>query len=151
MTRKTTKLRYNYRNLFDAYPNEEKLTPYEFRLILRTFASLLRKSMIYEGKVYNLPGKVGTVGIYRTGTKGSTYYNYQHYKETGEKILIRNHHSDNHKYGIKYICGDKYSRKIPISFLFKFKAVRGFARELAKALKVGNTSALYKPYEIYDN
>lgn len=121
---------------------------HQFRLIQKTFFHLLRKAMLYEGRVFKFPEGIGTIGVFWTG-KEKRYYNFQHYKETGEKIYIRNAHSDKKQFGIKYVAGDKFQAEIPLSFLFKFKANRGFARELAQALKVKNTSSLYIPYEIY--
>lgn len=126
------------------------MTVHEFRLIQKTFFRLLRQSMLEEGKPYKLPEGIGIIGIFITGDE-KRYYNFQHYKETGEKIYIRNNHSDKKQFGIKYVAGDKFQADIPISYLFKFKAIRSFARELARNLKTKNSSSLYLPYEIYVN
>ena len=148
MTPKTTKLRFLHKDFYDRYEDKEEITQQEYRLIQKTFFNLLTKSMIYEGKVYRLPEKIGAIGVFMTGEE-KKYYNYQHYKDTGEKIFIRNNHSDKKQYGIKFISADKFTSLTPITRLFKFKASRRFSRELAKAIKEKNTGSLYLPYEIH--
>lgn len=81
------------REIFLAYSNPKNLTKAEFMLILSTFFYALMKSIIDEGKVYYLPPKMGTIGVCKTKSKGKMI-NYQHYKETGEKIRMKNLHSN---------------------------------------------------------
>lgn len=147
---KTIKLRHKCIHFYDNFEHKDKISKTEYRLITKTFLNLLRKSMLYEGKVYKLPEGIGMIGIFMTGQE-KNYYNFQHYKETGQKIPIRNRHTERKQFGIKYVPGDKYISSVPLNFVFKFKANRSFARELAAALKSKNTSSLYLPYELYLN
>jgi hypothetical protein len=139
-----------YNDFYKTFEGKDEVTPAEYRLIQKTFFNLLTRSMIYEGKVYKLPEKIGAIGVFMVGEE-KKFYNFQHYKETGQKIYIRNNHSDKKQFGIKYISGDKFSSFLPISRMFKFKANRRFSRELAKAIKEKNTGSLYLPYEIHIN
>lgn len=94
-TSATPKLYRTFTDLYETFEDKDKLTKAEFRLILKLFHNLLRRSMIYEGKVYQLPYFLGTIGIYRRTLKDSfKVFNYQHYKETNEKIYVPNTHSD---------------------------------------------------------
>jgi hypothetical protein len=80
-------------DIFQSYPNSHNLTKADFVLINSTFFYALTKSIIDEGKVYYLPPMMGTIGVCKTKTKGKMI-NYQHYKETGEKIKMQNLHSN---------------------------------------------------------
>lgn len=64
MTRQTTKQLKTYIDLYESYPQKDKVSKEEFRLILKYFHNLLRKSMIYEGKLYTLPFHLGEVGVF---------------------------------------------------------------------------------------
>lgn len=51
-------------DIYATYPDKE-VSSLEFKLVLKTFFHLLSKSMVDEGKVYYLPPKLGTLGIYK--------------------------------------------------------------------------------------
>jgi hypothetical protein len=133
--------------IFKAYPNKHELTKAEFMFISSTFFYALSKSIIDEGKVYYLPPKMGTIGVYKTKTKGKMI-NYQHYKETGEKIKMQNLHSNGlmamfywntHYTRFKLSSLDKQS-------LYVFKAPRAHTRYLSKQIKEKNTITKYYDY-----
>lgn len=86
----------NHNDSFQTYANEFGLTLNEYRLIIRTFGRLLMRSIQEEGKVYYLPFRTGSLGVYKIPTSKRGVFNYEHYKHTGEKIYIRNYHSSSY-------------------------------------------------------
>jgi len=81
-----------------------------------------------------LPYKIGYLALSLTDTeKGS--YNYQHYKDTGEKINIKNLHSNRKK--ARFILGKDFS-SVEGRGLFKFRSIRRNARNLAPLIRDEN-------------
>lgn len=150
-TSATPKLYRTFIDLYETFEDKDKLTKAEFRLILKLFHNLLRRSMIYEGKVYQLPNFLGTLGVYKKVLKDSfKIFNYQHYKETNEKIYVSNAHS-NRSYAVFKLTAPllTFQKVNPVvQKAFFFKACRHMNRELAKAIKTENTINRYFDYEL---
>ena len=121
----------------------------EFRLILKMFFNLVRKSMIFEGKTYKLPG-IGTFGIFGKVSK-APMFDYQFYKETGIKKNLSNFHSEQKSFAIRWLPTKQVGQVYKLDYSFTFKANRTFQRELAKALKTENITHLYYSDEVHLN
>lgn len=79
------------KDIYKDFDNKE-ISAAQFKLICNTFFHLLTKSMIEEGKIYYLPPKLGTIGIYKIG-KTKKMLDFDLYKKTGYKVNIRNLHT----------------------------------------------------------
>lgn len=150
MTPKTTKFLNNHKDFYKAYPLKDEVSSEEFRLILKMFFNLLRKSMIYEGKVYKLPAGLGLFGIFGKKPK-KAMFDYQFYKETGVKRNLTNLHSEQKCFGIRWLPMQQVGQSFKLDYTFTFKATRAFQRELAKALKTENIAHLYYSDEVHLN
>ncbi len=148
MMPKTTKYLNNYKDFYEAYPHKDNVSPQEFRLILKMFFNLLKHSMIHEGKIYKFPSGVGIVGIFNVNAK-KQMFDYQLYKSTGVKRNLRNLHSEEKCFGIKWITTPQVGQPYKFEHTHSFKASRRFQRDLAKAIKNDNTSHLYQDNEVY--
>ena len=90
---KTTKRLKNYVDTFEAYDNPYNLTKEQFKQIVYAFNTLVANSMVMEGKVYTLPAGVGNIGIYKKVTGKYGYFDFDYFRKTGEKRVVRNKHS----------------------------------------------------------
>lgn len=137
----------NDNDIFKAYSNPYNLTKHEFLLIMRTFFYSLMKSMIEEGKVYYLPPKMGSIGVYKTSNT-KRFVNYEAYKKDGVRTYYKNYHSGG--YIAKFFWNTNWVRfnvGDPLrSNLFTFKAPRYFTRHLSKQIKENNTINKYYDY-----
>ena len=70
---------------FAAYPNKHNITFSDFKLILKTFFSILIEEVINTGDNYIFPNKLGSFGIRKKDTWGRGVFDYQLYKETSIK------------------------------------------------------------------
>lgn len=125
-------------DIFNCYKNEYGISKEEFLLIVKTFNILLRNEIL-EGRVFSLPRRSGLLGIYKKPTYAVPLFNFEHYKHTGEKIPMRNQHSDGYAYVIRWITKWPYTG-LPVDSrnIYKFKACRDFKRTLAKKIKEDN-------------
>ena len=73
-------------------------------------------------------------------------FDYQHYKETGEKRIHRNLHASERVVQTKL---KPPSTGIPTSTVYKFRLARAPARKLAKLIKEKNYITKYFSYEAY--
>jgi hypothetical protein len=150
-TQQTTKHLLSHVDLYATYPNKDKVTKEEFRLVLKYFHNLLRKKIIYEGKVFALPLHLGMLGVFSRSPTKWRIFDYQYYKETGIKAFRINMHSDALTASVRKITNEnipvKNQNKL-VSKAFKFEACRAFNRELAKAIRNENTIGLYTQYEL---
>ena len=107
--------------------------------------------MIYEGKLYTLPFHLGEVGVFSRKPTKWKIFNFQHYKDTGQKIPRLNLHSQELTASVKRrVKGSLLGLGMyqPILHAFKFEACRAFNRELSKAISNENTIGLYTEYEL---
>lgn len=76
------------KELFQYYDNPHGITQEQFIKILETF-TLLMVNEIYEGKVFRLPNRIGTLGIrsYKRGHRAKRF-DFVHYNATGEKRMM---------------------------------------------------------------
>lgn len=151
MMQPTTRQLRTHTDLYKTFPLKDQLTGHEFRLILKYFHNLLRKSIIYEGKIYTLPYHLGFLGILSRFPIDNKIRNYQHYKETGQKVNRLNLHSQGRTARVHRIItvGTLTTEMYPaILRAFKFEACRSMNREMTKAITNENTMALYLEYEL---
>jgi hypothetical protein len=99
----TTKQLKTYIDLYQEFDRKDEVTKEEFRLILKYFHNIMRKSIIYEGKIYALPLYLGSLGILSRKPTKYKIMDYQHYKETGIKAYRLNLHADGLIAGVKRI------------------------------------------------
>jgi hypothetical protein len=90
--KQSSKKYLNEKDIYAAFKLKDTISKPVFDLICNTFFHLLTKSMIEEGKVYYLPPKMGTIGIYKIG-KTKKMIDFDLYKKTGLKVNIRNLHT----------------------------------------------------------
>lgn len=83
---------FGERDIYEAYDNKHNISWETFTLITRTFFLHLIEAVIDEGKVFSFPNKLGIFGVFKTKTKAKMI-DYNHYKKTGEKVMMRNFHS----------------------------------------------------------
>lgn len=107
--------------------------------------------MIYEGKIYLLPFMLGALGVISRKPVQWKIFDYQHYKETGQKVPRLNLHSSELTAAVRRIPAAtafiKDSVKMVLSAT-KFDACRAFNRELSRAIKNENTIRLYTEYAL---
>lgn len=135
---------YKDKDIYEVYPDKDKISFSDFKLISKTFFHLLTKSMVDEGKVYYLPPKLGTLGIYKTA-KTKKMIDYDLYKKTGIKANIQNRHSHGHmgKFYWQTIWPRYRVSTLENPTIFRYKAPRYLSRYLAKQIKENNTISKY--------
>lgn len=126
------------KNDYESFPHKKDITYAQYRLIVTTFNMLLMESMSTQGHVYKLPKGNGLLGIFKYKSDHNSVMNYQHYKETGEVLMLSNLHSN------KYICKFTWIKNAPfrspgtndfIAHLMHFRACRYYTRGLAQKIK----------------
>lgn len=152
-TQKTPRLVSMYVDMYEAFEDKDKVTKHEYRLILKYFNNLLKKSLIYDGAAYALPYGIGRLGIsslIKPRDSNMKVYDFQHYKETGEKRVIMNLNTEGRIMKVvlrakpNQLFFNTYTR-----YLYKFKPARGLMRGIAKAIKEGLPANKYYSYETY--
>ena len=137
------------KNLHDIYIEsalKDKISKYDFMLICETFTHLLAKSMIEGGIVYRLPHRLGSLGINKTKTAKKFYIDFKHYNATGEKIPLKNKHSQGYYARFRWKKAAPYAI-FPYKKMFTFKPTRANKRYLAKCIKEKNTITKYFEHE----
>lgn len=131
-------------NAFETYNNKYKISFLDFKLILKTFFSILQFELIGSGNVIKLPFSLGTLSIRKKETpKIGGVFDYKLFKETGIKRYIKNDHSS--KYLAKYHWDTSYPQfdsTLPNS-VFDYFPPRFFKRYLAKEIKDNNAINRY--------
>ena len=91
-TPKTRKLVSTYVEMYAAFEEKALVSKNEYRLILKYFNNLLRKCLVKNAEVFNLPYSIGTLGVSSAPPPrpNSKPLDFQHYKETGEKRVLMN-------------------------------------------------------------
>lgn len=151
-TPKTRKLVSTYIDMYEAFEGKDQLSKNEYRLILKYFNNLLRRSILYDAAAYNLPYSVGILGVSSAPPPRPDHkpLDFQHYKETGEKRHLMNLNTEGRilKVILKPKKNNLYFSDITRG-IFKFKASRAALRELAKIIKGGQSVHKYHSYETY--
>lgn len=84
----------DHTDLWETYRNKYDITKRQYRDIVEAFFTILGYNMVNEGKIYRLPFGLSTIGVYKVPTFGRGYFDYQHFKETGQKVYKKNLHSE---------------------------------------------------------
>lgn len=153
-TPKTPKLVNTYVEMYETFEGKDKLSRHEYRLILKYFNNILKRSILYDGVAYNLPYGIGIIGVSSSQPlrPSSKPMDFQHYKETGEKRFIMNLNTDGRI--LKIVLVPKRNRlyfNLDTRRIYRFKANRSSMRELAKIIKSGQSVYKYHSYETYFN
>jgi len=144
MTRKTPKYLWNFVNLYETFPQKDKISKDSFRIILKMFNNLLLNSMIETGKVYKLGTAFGYLGVFTFPSYKQ--FDYQHFKLTGEKRNMANLHADELVAQVRF----RQAINSPITgTVYRFRVARDPARKLAQLIKHQNYIKKYFSYEAY--
>lgn len=131
---------------FAAYDNKYEITYEDYCLILKTFNVILGEKLL-EGQVFTMPHRLGLFSIRKRKTFGKGSFDYQHYKQTGEKVWKKNFHSGGYAgifdWSIRSPWTDLKGSK---RGLFEFKPARAIKRTLASKIKENNS--INKYYDI---
>lgn len=135
---------YTYKDMYEStyYNNKYNLSYEQFSKILETFGGMLLESIIETGFDFKLPHRFGYLGIRKFFSKRPNIIDWQHYKHTGEKIKIKNTHSEGYSAKFVWTHGGYYSQ-IKYKGLYLFKPNRTYARLLAKRIKENNYIVKY--------
>jgi len=150
-TLKTRSRLVSHVDMYKTFQYKDEVSNIEFRYILKYFNNLLRKSLIYEGKIYTLPYMMGALGVLSRKPTKWKIFDYQHYKETGDKVPRLNLHSSELTAAIRRIPPQGAAAKDTVKFTIyasKFDGCRGLNRELSRAIKNENTIRLYTEYAL---
>ena len=93
----------NEADIFEAYDNKYEITLFKFKLILKIFFITLMREIIYEGKIFRLPFKLGSLGVLKK-YGDSSQLDFNLYKQ-GIKTFIKNPHT--HNYRVKFVWSTK--------------------------------------------
>lgn len=88
-TSKSQRINRNYvtpTELFVKYDNKFGISKYDFNLIVKIFFKTLAHSMMVEGKVFQIPKRLGTLGIRKRPTFGRGVFDYNLFKSEGLKV-----------------------------------------------------------------
>ena len=129
---------------FSSYDNKYQLKENDYKLILRSFYFILKEELIYTGKIYILPKKLGTIGIkkIKMPTKFRGVLDYQLFRKTGERRYLKNLHSEQYLATLHWDQGVKRFSDAMCRVL-KITPARELARELAKHIKDNNAISQY--------
>lgn len=138
----------NEKDSFLTYDNKYTLMYIEYILILKTFNILLCQDMMSEGTVYKLPARAGRIGVFKRKTFGRGSFDYNYFKQTGEKVWRRNFHSGTFSASYQWLMKGPWT-DLPYALrrLFVFRPSRDNKRSLAKYIKISNTINKYYDLE----
>lgn len=134
----------SFDDIYESYPNKGKVTKAEFKLVLKTFNYLLVKSMVEEGKIYQLPKRMGAMGIFKLPVAGRGVFDYKLFHLDGTKVWKKNLHSSSYAAQFKWkLLFPRTDLPSQVSRVFKWHATRYWRRYLATQIKEKNTINLY--------
>lgn len=148
-TPKTPRLVANYVDMYEVFPKKDMITRNEYRFVLKMFNNLLRQAVLKDALAFRLPYGVGLLGV-SSAPAPSKVFDYQHYKETGEKRNLINLHTNGRT--LKILAkpiNNPLHFDYRIRSMYIFKAHRHMARELAALIKSGVPFEKYLTYETY--
>lgn len=105
------------------------------------FNNLLLQSMVETGRIYKLSTTFGYLGVFTFPSYKQ--FDYQHYKETGEKRNMLNLHSN------EAVAQFRFRHSVNGSTIYRFRVARDPARALAQLIKHKNYIQKYFSYEAY--
>lgn len=141
---KREKVYKDFNDIYLSYPHADSVTKAQFKLILKTFNYLLIKSMVDEGKVYQLPKKLGVMGVFKLPVAGRGVFDYKLFHTDGTKLWRKNLHSSSYAAQFKWkLLFPRTDLPTYISKPFRWNATRYWRRYLARQIKENNTINLY--------
>lgn len=130
-----------FENTFDTYENKNEITRQDFKFIINTFFHLLQQDMMLTGRIYFLPKSLGNLGIRKFKNKHKIL-DYQHYRATGEKVFVRNTHSEG--FAVKIDWHQYYLKRLDTAAcVFRLTPARLYARMIAKHIIDNNAISTY--------
>jgi hypothetical protein len=117
----------------------------KIKLIWDTFAKVLTKNLVEEGKGYILPARMGTLQMRKKQTKKGFTLDFNKTRQAGVKVYQNNSHSDGY-YAFLFWDTRKPHCMMPYKGLYKLEFVRANKRYVAKQIKQNN--AIVKYFEI---
>jgi hypothetical protein len=128
-------------DIYELYPNKDKVDWKTYNKIIRTFNHLLVMHAIETGEIIKLPLRTGTFGVVKSKTNHKAF-NLFHYLRTGEKTYYKNRHSEG--YHAKFL----WSKKNPYCLLthkvlYKLSMTRYHKRYLSKKIMEENYISKY--------
>ena len=136
-TRKTeSKQTLNNTTLFKYYNNPYNISYNDYKIIAMTFGLLASEEILHTPNHLKFPLGLGLIGVVKRNVLKRGAFDFQLFKETGEKRFHQKKHS------LNYVAEIVWRRQSPLLFkafggckIFKFKAARHVNRTLAKLLK----------------
>lgn len=131
-----------FKEMYNEYLSRgnSKLTLEEFKEIVYVSDKHIAEEML-KGRRVRLP-YLGLLHVTKyQPSEDKLYFDYNHYKSTGEKRFITNLHSDG------YIATFKWNKRfcsIKNQTLYNFKACRGLKRSLADMMRVPKGHVVYE-------
>lgn len=117
------------------YDNPHKITASDYKMILFTFNTFLMESIISQGLVYKLPFRLGILGALQYKGTGYKPFDYNLYKKTGVKSLMKNLHSEGKIVKLTWITRWPFSNIAPaVREITTFTPSRDVKRRLAHAI-----------------
>ena len=123
---------------FDTYEGEA--TYNEFKFVVQSFFTLLSREIIENGKVFIIPGRLGTIGALKRKLH-INFIDWQKTRELGYLVKKMNNHSQN--LIVKFKWDYKRDPFITIPIVWKFTASRFNKRYLAKEIFKNNTNKYF--------
>ena len=95
-TSKSPRFSRNYTSItdmFQTFDNTSNLTKNDFNLIIKVFFKVMTDATVNEGKIYQIPYRLGTFGVRKRQTVGRGVFDYNLFKQDGTKVWKKNLHS----------------------------------------------------------
>lgn len=123
---------------------QEFVDPKVYSKVIKDLMALARHKMIYEGEDIEFPQAIGTIIIRRWYTNVSKeakkIVDFGLSRKVGKTMYFNNQHSHRWIVGFRW---NKLRQRLKYIRYYRFVPVRGFKRELAKAIKHDNTIFQY--------
>ncbi len=88
-TSKSPRFNRNYLSILDmfkTYNNIHNLSKNDFTLIVKVFFKIMAHTTVNEGKIYQIPNRLGTFGVRKRKTVGRGAFDYNLFKTEGLKV-----------------------------------------------------------------
>jgi hypothetical protein len=154
MTRLTTKryqrdesiLTVNPKEMWATSPFAKRISFKDYKRITNTYNELLLKNVIDTGDVFRLPSGAGLLGVLKRPTRKDSL-NFNHFRQTGEKIYYNNLHSDGYAATIKWRVKEVSEIENNMHLLLKFKPSKKAKKYLHERIVEDN--AINKYYDSF--
>ena len=146
LPKQSNKVYYSEVDIYKTFPDKDKVSLYDYKLISQTFFYLLMSSIIKDGKVYQLPFGLGTLSVRKRPVIGRGVFDYHLYQKEGIKLWKKNLHSE--QFAATIFWDTRWPRYSinNAGHVFRFSATRHFNRELSHTIKQENTINKYYDY-----